>query len=322
MPASVGICAKPKWTRTKTLHRFSNNGNEKKFIAPLRSLCSSNIVSTNENLYISARRSFISRSSLSSPIRWLDAANACAGVCVYFVFNFTQWIHIKFNRKLLRHHCTFAFKPKRSKPKMKWATFWRTVRLGSAIFFLHLSHLLVSSSFASYSHFEFAMVLVFAIMAWGAKLNEIYDTIIKMSEPAFARILTKYHGETNERARVIEWKSECEWRKIWALTAIISLDVLISFLRHYGFRLERLKLISDFKVALNATRISHRRHSLSSSLTKSTVFCAIFVVHFFWCDKKNALKMASNFIYEYPLKLQLFTEMCKWADNGDSSGIE
>lgn len=62
----------------------------------------------------------------------------------------------------------------RKQTTMKSAEFWRAIYL--IFFLLHSFRILLSMSFNP------RMVLVLAIMASSAKLNEIYGTIIKMSE--------------------------------------------------------------------------------------------------------------------------------------------
>lgn len=159
------------------LHRFSDIGG-KKFIAPRRVHFVHQILfRRRKNLYaflptlIYTMKQFIVADTMA------ELAYALSRILNTMKIN----IHtLNSNQKLLQHHCI-----EHSNAKMKWAKFWRILRILCAIF-VFLSHL-TKCSRAHTRHrkafaFNFAMVLVFAIMARGAKLNEIYDTIIKMSE--------------------------------------------------------------------------------------------------------------------------------------------
>lgn len=78
-----------------------------------------------------------------------------------------------------------------------------------------------------------------AIMAWGAKLNEIYDTIIKMS---WAENEEEEDEEKDELAKVrfIHFP-------LWCISMHGASKCTRFIIQYYGFRLEILKLCADFR---------------------------------------------------------------------------
>lgn len=106
----------------------------------------------------------INCTSIKHSFRW-DQATLYRLLYGVFYLEVKQWKYIKFSSQiLLAHQCTSSIQT--NEIRMKWATFWREMY---GAFFPRISAL-------NPQWFRLA------IMARGAKLNEIYDTIIKMSE--------------------------------------------------------------------------------------------------------------------------------------------